>query len=139
MQFYLNQVHGGSLNTDKIVEQFIGSINKIRPVQKNGFEKLLSNLKIFRREEVNLLNLVLPSTSFKGSKLENVTAIEILLPTEDFSSVIVGNSCSKNVAAGTKLNNCLGLLTPSIRFTIHDVNGSIKRLTGFKTKKVQAI
>ena len=126
MQFYLNQVHGGSLNTDKIVEQLIGSINKIRPVQKNDFEKLLSNLKIFRREEVNLLNLVLPPTSFKGCKLENVTVIEILLPTEDFSSVIVGDSCS-------------GLLTPSIRFTVHDVDGSIKRLTGFKTKQVQAI
>ena len=34
----LNQEHGGSLNTDKLVEYLTDSINKIRPVQNNAFE-----------------------------------------------------------------------------------------------------
>ena len=36
----LNQVDGGSLNSDKLVEHLIESINKIRPVQNNAFEEI---------------------------------------------------------------------------------------------------
>ena len=38
--WYLNQVYNGSLNTDKLVEHLIDSINQIRPVQNNAFEEI---------------------------------------------------------------------------------------------------
>ena len=48
----------------------------------------------------------------------------------------MGDGCSVNVAAGTKLNEYLGLLTPPIRCTVHVANGSVKCLTNSKTSNL---
>ena len=49
----------------------------------------------------------------------------------------MGDSWSINVAAGTILNDYLGLLTPSIRCTVHAADGLIKRPTNSKTRNIQ--
>ena len=46
-------------------------------------KKVLSNLKTFRKEKDNFLNLGTTPLFFKGCKLENVTATEISLSIED--------------------------------------------------------
>ena len=54
----------------------------------------------------------------------------------------MGDGCSVNVAAGTngtKLNYYLGLITPSIRCTVHTPDCSIKRFINSKTRHLQVI
>ena len=51
----------------------------------------------------------------------------------------MGDGCSINIVAGTKLNDYLGLLTPSIRRTVQAADGSIKCLTNSKTRNLQVI
>ena len=48
----------------------------------------------------------------------------------------MGYGFSVNVAAGTKLNDCLGTLTALIRFTDRVADGSIKRLTNSKSRNL---
>ena len=136
----LNQEHDGSLNTDKLVEHLIDSINKIRPVQNNTFEEITIKLEnISKRESKFVKPSATPPLFLKACKLENVTATEVLLSIEDWPTVIMGDSCSANIATGTKLNDYLGLLTPSIRCTIPAADGSIKRITNSKTRNLQVI
>ena len=116
-------------------EQFI---DKIRPVQNNAFEEIAIKLKnISKRESKFVKPSSTPPLFLKGCKLENVTATEISLSIEDWPTVIMGNGCSVNFAAGTKLNDYLRLLTPSIRCTVRAADGSIKRLTNSKTRNLQ--
>ena len=51
--------------------------------------------------------LIVGSQCVKGCKLENGTAKEISLSIEDWPTVIIGDGCSVNIAAGTKLNDYL--------------------------------
>ena len=51
----------------------------------------------------------------------------------------MGDGCSINIAAGTKLNYYLGLLTPSVRCTVYAADGSIKCLTNSKARNLQVI
>ena len=55
----LNQVYGGSLNTDKLVEHLVDSINKIRLVQNNTSEEITKLENISKRES----KLVKPSAT----------------------------------------------------------------------------
>ena len=73
----LNQVYGGYLNTDKLVEHLTDGITKIRPVQNNPFEEIIIKLEnILKRENKFVKSSTNPPIFFKGCKLENVTATE---------------------------------------------------------------
>ena len=133
-------MHSGSLNTDKLVKHFINSINKIIPVQNNRFEEInIRHENISNRERKFVKPSTTPPPFYKGCKLENVTATEISLSIEYWPNVIMSDGCSVKVAAGTKLSDYLGLLTPSIRCIVHAADGSIKRFTNPKTRNLQFI
>ena len=51
----LNQVYGGSLNTDKLVEHLVDSINKIRSVQNNSSEEITIKLENISKRESKLV------------------------------------------------------------------------------------
>ena len=58
-------MHGGSLNTNKLVEHVIDSINKVRPVQNNAFEEITIKLEnISKRESKFVKPSMLPHNFF---------------------------------------------------------------------------
>ena len=79
-----------------------------------------------------------PPHFFKLGSLENLDPnkriIETVVP--DWPKILMADGCVTNVCGSRDVSDQLGLLSPSIRWTSHTVNGIIKRISTTKTGNV---
>lgn len=107
----LTEIQGGSLNADKLCDHLLSTINSIHPISLNAASFVAQKFG-------NDPSVPLPPSYFKAcsvisfsSEEEKIIQLEMLY----WPVAVTVDGCSTNIAAGNKLIEKLGLLTPFSR------------------------
>ena len=137
----LTKIPGGSLNTEKLINHLFKTIKSVYPLSEN--EKASTNFYQLLADErgVSITDAPQLPIYFDCCMLESVDwdLGVVHLNFKNWPVSITADGCQVNVAAGKKLSEEYGLLSPTTCCAVHAADGSIKRMVKSKTMCVDEV